>query len=137
MATVEESALEYHKAEDGDGEYGCPGVECPGVQRLAAFWSPVIAEAESRGEARGRAAVLAEVAKLPSPWHLSRRRHSPDSGSGEEATETFWLYECSWCRCQHSHVGVYGDQDPNFAHPNNDCLWAWAHAAGVAAPEER
>jgi hypothetical protein len=25
-------------------------------------------EAESRGEARGRAAVLAEVAKLPSPW---------------------------------------------------------------------
>jgi hypothetical protein len=46
---VEEAALAYHKATDGtgEGEYGCPGVTCPGVQRLANFWFPFIARALS------------------------------------------------------------------------------------------
>lgn len=36
---IEALALDYHKAVDGsgEGEYGCPGATCPGVQRLAAF----------------------------------------------------------------------------------------------------
>jgi hypothetical protein len=43
-ARVEAAALEYHKAEDGtgEGEYGCPGLSCPGVQRLANFWTPIV-----------------------------------------------------------------------------------------------
>lgn len=32
---VEQAALEYHRAQEG--EYGCPGKSCPGVQRLVAF----------------------------------------------------------------------------------------------------
>jgi hypothetical protein len=55
---VEEAALAYHKATDGtgEGEYGCPGVTCPGVQRLANFWFPFIARALSSapGEREGR-----------------------------------------------------------------------------------
>ena len=34
---LEQLALAYHKSENGEGEYGCPGVECPGVQRLTRF----------------------------------------------------------------------------------------------------
>ncbi len=37
---VEQIALRYHKADRpvGEGEYGCPGVSCPGVQRLTNYW---------------------------------------------------------------------------------------------------
>lgn len=34
-------ALDYHKTVEG--EYGCPGVECPGVKRLHAFALRVLA----------------------------------------------------------------------------------------------
>lgn len=36
---LEQMALAYRKADKpvGEGEYGCPGTECPGVQRLTAF----------------------------------------------------------------------------------------------------
>jgi hypothetical protein len=53
---VEEAALAYHKATDGtgEGEYGCPGVTCPGVQRLANFWFPFIARALSSAPTGGQ-----------------------------------------------------------------------------------
>ena|SRR3990167_296997 len=34
-AAIEQLALEYHKVHEG--EYGCPGLSCPGVQRLIVF----------------------------------------------------------------------------------------------------
>lgn len=34
-AQIEQLALKHHKEQDG--EYGCPGVTCPGVQRLTEF----------------------------------------------------------------------------------------------------
>lgn len=36
-AQLVERAIEYHKADWGEGEYGCPGATCPGVQRLVRF----------------------------------------------------------------------------------------------------
>jgi len=30
-------AVEYHKSPEGEGEYGCNGLACPGVQRLIGF----------------------------------------------------------------------------------------------------
>lgn len=44
--TIEELALEYHKRDrdkGGEGEYGCPGATCPGVQRLIGFAKCVLA----------------------------------------------------------------------------------------------
>jgi len=34
-AAIEKLAIEYHKTIEG--EYGCPGKECPGVKKLVAF----------------------------------------------------------------------------------------------------
>lgn len=91
-----------------------------------------LAAAEARGEARGRAAVLAEVAKLPSPvksWMKSL--YAPMENA---------RMRCEWCRARWHYPKK---------HPDNNCLWivaiaerdaaieARAHAAGVAAPEER
>lgn len=47
--TIEELAIAYHKSPEGEGEYGCNGLTCPGVQRLIAF---------------GRACVVAELAHM-------------------------------------------------------------------------
>jgi hypothetical protein len=46
-AKLEELALAYHKnpAPLGEGEYGCPGLTCPGVQRLLRFANHVALEA--------------------------------------------------------------------------------------------
>lgn len=43
-------ALEYHKSQEG--EYGCPGVSCPGVQRLVIFGNACadIARADQEAE---------------------------------------------------------------------------------------
>jgi hypothetical protein len=69
-----------------------------------------IAAAEARGEARGRAAVLAEVAGF------------------DPRVERLFVDNCYFCG---SLV-----RNGELAH-ESDCLWARAHAAGVAAPEER
>lgn len=47
---IEAHALKYHKVMDGtgEGEYGCPGVECPGVQRLANFASAIVESETAR-----------------------------------------------------------------------------------------
>jgi hypothetical protein len=79
-ARVEAAALEYHKATDGtgEGEYGCPGLSCPGVQRLANFWTPIVeaalravplsAETEGlRDEELSRLRELMAKA-TPGPW---------------------------------------------------------------------
>jgi hypothetical protein len=50
-------AIEYHKSMDGEGEYGCPGASCPGVQRLVKFAAKVAALT--------RPAVPSETAEWP------------------------------------------------------------------------
>jgi hypothetical protein len=101
------------------------------------YWDAQITAAESRGEARGRAAVLAEVAKLPSPW---------DEDTANADAETNYVKVrgwCSWCHASVTLETTFGRWcsavGPVSEHPQNDCLWvmARAHAAGVAAPEER
>jgi hypothetical protein len=79
----------------------------------------LLRQAEARGEARGRAAVLAEVAKLPSPVGLTHAATDANPTGGS----------CSWCGVK--WTGRIA------THPPTICLWARAHAAGVAAPEER
>jgi hypothetical protein len=59
-ALMEKLALEYHKADEGEGEYGCPGLSCPGVQRLTAFGLRCVSTAD--------AAALAGP-QAPSGWH--------------------------------------------------------------------
>lgn len=60
-------ALEYHKAEDGsgEGEYGCPGLGCPGVKRLAAFADRVIS-----AFLRSSVERQPQVARLVPQWSL-------------------------------------------------------------------
>ena len=52
MTPVEQMAVEYHKRTDGkgEGEYGCNGLTCPGVQRLVTFAQAVydLAVSETR-----------------------------------------------------------------------------------------
>ncbi len=48
---IEQLAIEYHKSPDGEGEYGCNGLTCPGVQRLIGFVSSVVAALASSGAA--------------------------------------------------------------------------------------
>jgi hypothetical protein len=94
--------------------------------------NPHIIAAESRGEARGRAAVLAEVAKLPSPW---------DEDIAAADPETNYAKVRGWCNWCHVHVEIETTHGRIMvfelvtSHPDNGCLWARAHAAGVAAPE--
>jgi len=45
MTNHERLALDYHKTIEG--EYGCPGVTCPGVQRLVALLDQASAPAPS------------------------------------------------------------------------------------------
>lgn len=61
---LEVFALAYHKATDGtgEGEYGCPGVTCPGVQRLADFLQSSLEALRSPAEA-GEAVGEVESAK--------------------------------------------------------------------------
>lgn len=68
---VEELALKYHKAVDGtgEGEYGCPGVRCPGVQRLANFLESALA-ALSEGSRPGVSQELIDYMRL-SLMHVS------------------------------------------------------------------
>lgn len=44
--TLLEQALAYHKTVEG--EYGCPGETCPGVQRLVVFLQSALAAAEAK-----------------------------------------------------------------------------------------
>jgi hypothetical protein len=90
-----------------------------------------IVEAESRGEARGRAAVLAEVAKLPSPVFMSKRL---DEGFGQNWKLTGYRWRCAWCDWTTDVMLADGPTMPP-THGENCCIWARAHAAGVAAPE--
>jgi hypothetical protein len=86
-ARVEAAALEYHKATDGtgEGEYGCPGLSCPGVQRLANFWTPIV-------EAALRAVPLSAETeglrdKIADAWWAGRqsvRQWSVESASGPQ-----------------------------------------------------
>lgn len=71
---IERLALSYHKEQEGD--YGCPGVECPGVKRLAIFGRACADEAN--------AYLLAE---------LGRVREERDSARGVSAEHPSTIYE--------------------------------------------
>jgi hypothetical protein len=102
---TEEQRRRYHKAQLGE------------LEKFAGAAMRDIKAAESRGEARGRAAVLAEVAKVD-PW---RAVETVNDERGRQ---------CMFC----NRVHRLGRADAeHFAH----CLFQRAHAAGVAAPEER
>jgi hypothetical protein len=85
-ARVEAAALEYHKATDGtgEGEYGCPGLSCPGVQRLANFWTPIV-EAALRAPAVSREASVPKEPKVIKRGTVLLAKVS--EGAGETAEE--------------------------------------------------
>jgi hypothetical protein len=69
----------------------------------------------AEAEALGRAAILAKVRELPDPVFGVRW----DANSGPALS-------CRWCGVEWMSSG---DLDiPNEPHPQNDCLWALAHA---------
>jgi hypothetical protein len=87
MARVEAAALEYHKAEDGtgEGEYGCPGLSCPGVQRLANFWTPIVEAALRSVPLSAETEGLRD--KIADAWWAGRqsvRQWSVESASGPQ-----------------------------------------------------
>jgi hypothetical protein len=67
-AKLEELALAYHKnpAPLGEGEYGCPGLTCPGVQRLLRFANHVALEALGAASP-----VRLEELDADTPWPLT------------------------------------------------------------------
>lgn len=102
----------------------CP-VHGPEIHQVAAQQqTDAIAAAERRGEAR----ILADVAKLPSPWVMARRSHFPADDFSEPET-THWVYRCLWCNAEERPQAPYGSPDPDPAHPENDCLYARALAS--------
>lgn len=88
-----QAALTYHKTVEG--EYGCPGLECPGVKRLITFGQECAA-LTAQGEIApapvdeqpvrrcGRVFGTASIPKAVAPFHCTRRAgHEGGCGWGE------------------------------------------------------
>ncbi len=89
-ARLAERALIYHKSPEGEGEYGCPGVMCPGVQRLTGLLTRAVdtelaVQAEEIAQLRRekeQTAWLVALGSSPPRWWTGRGDEWTDSVDG-------------------------------------------------------
>ena len=109
-AQLEAMALLYHKRTDGEGEgeYGCPGLTCPGVQRLLKFAAAAFALGQSsrwqpiETLPHGRS-LIGYVVKLPERWVRV------GLGAKLRSGEWLWHQDVDWAPATHGMLPALPD----------------------------